>query len=126
MFVFNFLGYEFGKAFDFAVRFSGSTSYVLDGGTSSEASEGDDLGDAIVAIFVEDVLNDVIAFILGKINIEIRQAYSGGIEESFEHEVPRYGVEGRDTRAPSDKGSGPGSSTWSDGDFFLFCPIYEV
>ena len=65
-----------------------------------QLTEGDDLRDAIFAIFAPDIGNYFVAPVLAEINVEIRHGNAFGVEEAFKQQAEADGIKVRDQQRP--------------------------
>ena len=62
---FQFGRYQLGDAIHFAVRQTEYPAYITDGRFGAHGAEGDDLGDALLAIFFHHIIDDLVPFPVG-------------------------------------------------------------
>ena len=89
-----------GDAVDLALRHLQDAADVADGGARLQRSEGDDLGDAVVAVFALNIADDFAAPVLAEVDIEVRHRDAFGIEKAFEHQAEAQGIERGDLQSP--------------------------
>jgi hypothetical protein len=89
-------------------------------------AEGDDLGDAIGAVLVLDVLDDLAAPLLAEVDVEVRHRHPLGIEEALEQEPPAQRIEIGDGERPGHQGPRAGAAPRADRNAVRLGPLDEV
>ena len=120
------VGDQFGDAVDLAVGHAKDAAGVADGGAGLEFSEGDDLGDAVGAVFAANVVDHLVAAVLAEIDVEIGHRDAFGIEKALEQQVELQGVDVGDGLRPGGERAGAGTAAGADRDALPFCPLDEV
>ncbi len=89
-------------------------------------SKGDDLRDAIGAVFLLDVTDDFVAPVLAEVDVEVGHRHALGIEETLEQQAEPQRIEVGDRQRPGDQRTGARTPAGTDGNPFLFRPFDEV
>ncbi len=84
------------------------------------------MGDIVATVFIDDIVEDFVAAIVGEVDIDIGHADAFGVEEAFEEEAVGDWVEVGDVEGPSDNCAGGGTATRADDDFLVFGVFDEV
>jgi hypothetical protein len=71
-----------------------------------QRAEGDDLGDAVLAVAALDIADHLLAAVLAEVDVEIRHRDALGIEEALEQEAVADGIEVGDGERPGDHRAG--------------------
>ena len=72
---------------DAVERHAEDTAHVLDRGPGRHRAEGGDLGNALFAVLLLDVLDDLFAAVLAEVDVDIGRLGAVGIEEALEEQV---------------------------------------
>ncbi|QYU67449.1 DUF3857 and transglutaminase domain-containing protein [Leptolyngbya sp. 15MV] len=89
-------------------------------------AEGDDLRDAVGAVFLHHVADHLVAAVLAEIDVEIRHGDAFGVQEAFEEKAEAQRVEIGDQQRPGRDGAGAGAAAGADGDGVALRPLDEV
>ena len=117
---------EFGEAVGLDERQVADTSEVADDHLGTKRAEGDDVGDAVFAVLLAHVADDLVAAAHTEVDIEVRRRDALGIQEAFEQEAEADRIDVGDLEAIRDNRAGARASAWTDGDVMLARPIDEV
>src|SRR3712207_6285635 len=98
---------------------------VAHGGTCCQCSEGDDLRDFVLAVFLGDVVQYFVALLVRKVHINIGRGDAVGVEETLEQEAIGQWVEVRDSQHVRNETSG-GAAPTTNQDATLFAPVDEI
>ena len=107
---------------DFVDLAEGKTEHAADvahGGAGLQFAEGDDLGNAVAAIFVTHIVDDAVAAFLAEVDVEVRHRHAFGIEESLEQQIEPQRIEVGDGQCPG--GDGPGARSAAGADRNALC-----
>src|ERR1700722_16599140 len=63
-----------------------NTGCVFDGGLGFDSTEGGDLGDLVVTVFLGDIPNDIPATTFVEVDVDIRHRYTFRVEQAFENQ----------------------------------------
>ena len=91
---------EGGDLIHLPIRHAQHAPHIAHRGLGLQLAEGDDLRDAIFAIFAPDIGNHFVAPVLAEINIEIRHGNAFGVEEAFKQQAEADGIKVRDQQRP--------------------------
>ena len=91
-----------------------------------ERSECHDLRDMVVAVLVDDVLDNAIPTVIGKIDVDIRHRDAVGVKESLEEKIVFERVERRNAERVRHDTSGSGSTTGSDQHAVVFGVLHKI
>ena len=105
---------ELGHAIDFGIGNFQHTAHIPDRGFRPERPERNDLGDVVLAILVDHVVDDLAPAFHAEVHVDIGEGHALGIQEPFEQERVDEGVEVRDAQRIGDETSGGGASARSD------------
>ena len=81
---------------------------------AASVSEGDDLRDAIAAVLLVDVLDDLAAAPHAKVDVDVGHADPFGIQEAFEQQVVLERIDVRDAEDVRGEGAGGGAASRAD------------
>ncbi len=79
---------------------------VADGCARGHRREGDDLGDAVAAVLLGDVVDDAVASVDGEVDVHVRHRLASGVEEPLEEQVVLDRVDVGDLEAVGDERAG--------------------
>ena len=79
---------------------------VADGGARHHRREGDDLGDAIAAVLLRDVVDHPVAARDREVDVHVRQVFARRVEEALEQEAVPHRVEVGDLEAVGGQAAG--------------------
>ncbi len=100
--------------------------HVLDDALGLQLVEGGDLPDAVLAVAIGDVGDDLVAPVHAEIDVEVGHAHALRVEEALEEQVVREGIEVGDPHRVRDQGAGAGAAAGADGDVVLLGEADEV
>jgi hypothetical protein len=120
------VGHELADPVDEAEGQAQHPADVAQGGAGHQLAEGDDVGDAVVAVAVLDVADHLVAAVLAEIDVEIRHRDAVGVEEALEEQAEAQGVEIGDLERPGSDGASPGAAAGPDRDVLALGPLDEV
>ncbi len=95
-------------------------------GTGLQLAEGDDLGDAVVAVLVAHVADHLVAPVLAEVDVEIGHRDAFRVQEALEQEVERDRVDVGDGERPGGERAGAGTAPGPDRDVVRLGPLDEV
>ncbi len=87
------LRYKFAELVDLSVRHLQHAADVAQHSARLQGAEGDDLGDAVAAVPLLHIPDDLVAPVLAEIDIEIRHRDALGIEKALEQKPKANGIE---------------------------------
>ena len=99
------VGHHFAQAIHLTVRHLQNTPAIAQNRTCLHLSEGDDLRDMIVAIFLLHISDHFAAPRLTEVDIEVRHRNAFGIEETLEQQTQLDWIEIGDCQCPCDEGT---------------------
>src|ERR1043165_6367828 len=120
------LGHELRELVRLAERNLHRASDVADDAARFELVERRDLTDAIDAVLLLDVLDDLVAAIHAEVDVEVGHRHTLGIQEALEQQLELERVNIGDAHRPRDTAARARAATRSDGDAVVFGPIDEV
>ena len=118
--------HELGDAVDLSIGHGKHPPDIAQHGARLQLAEGDDLRDAVAAVFLLDVANDLITAILAEIDVEIRHRHALGIEKALEQQPETQRVQIGDREGPSDDGAGARAAPRPDRDTLPLRPLDEI
>ncbi len=86
---------QLGDLVDEAVGVAEHAADVAHHRLGGQGAVGDDLRDAVAAIFVGHILDDPVASLHAEIDVEIRHRHAFGIQKSFEQQIMLDGIQDR-------------------------------
>ncbi len=92
------VGNEFGDAVGVFVRHAEHSANIAHSDPSLHFSKGNHLRNVIGAVFSRRILNDLIASVIGEINIDIRWCRAVRIEKPLKRQVMLKRVDGGDVQ----------------------------
>ena len=119
---------EGGDLVHLPIRHAEHAPHIAHRGLGLQLAEGDDLRDAILAIFAPDIGNHLVAPVLAEINIEIRHGNAFGVEEAFKQQAEADGVQIRDQQRPGSDGTRARTAPrpYRNGRGLRFRPLDEI
>ena len=87
---------------------------------------GDDVGDALIAVFLPHVVDDIDATSHAEIDIEIRRRYSFRIQKTFEEELKAQRIKISDLEEVGDETPCTRTTAGANGNLLLAGPIDKV
>ena len=118
--------HQFADAVDLAIGKSEYAADVAQDGAGLQLSEGDDLRHAVVAVFILDVANDLVATVLTEVDVEVRHGDAFGIQEPFEQQIEAQRIEIGDRQRPSCDAAGAGAAARPHWNALPLRPFDEV
>ena len=106
--------HQLADAVDLAVGHAQHAADVAQHGARLQLAEGDDGGDAVVAVFVAHVADHAVALVLAEVDVEVRHRHALGIEEALEQQAPAQRVEVGDLERPGDQRARARAAAGSD------------
>ena len=100
--------------------------HIADDHLRAQRAVGDNVGDAVVAVFLADVIDDLAAAAHAKIDIEVGRRNAFGIQESLEEQFETQRVEIGDAEEVGDDTTRAGAAARADGDVLFPGPIDEI
>ena len=91
-----------------------------------QRAEGDDLRDAVGAVFLLDVADHLVAPLLAEIDVEVRHRDALGIEEALEQQAEADRIEIGDGQRPGDERARARTAARTDRDVLVLRPFDEV
>src|SRR5215208_7725293 len=79
-------------------------------------SERNDLSDAVRAVLILHITDDLIAAVLAKVDVEVGHRNALRVQEPFEEQIESQRIEVGNRQRVSDERSGPGAATWTHWD----------
>src|SRR3546814_16436803 len=107
----------------------GHLQHAADGaqrGARLQLAEGDDLGDAVVAVLVLHVADHLVAAILAEVDVEVRHRHALGIEEALGQQGEAQRLEIGDGERPGDHRAGAPAAPRPDRDALPLPPLCEA
>ena len=98
---------------------------VAQAGPRRQRAEGDDLGDAVLAVFALDVADDLTAPLLAEVDVEVRHRDAFRVQEALEHQIEAQRIERGDVERPGDDG-GRARTAHADRNPLSPRPLHEV
>ena len=120
------VGHELAELVDLAVGHLQHAPDVAQHGAGLQLSVRDDLGDAIGAVLVLDVADDLVAAVLAEVDVEVGHRHAFGVEEPLEQQAEAQGIEIGDGERPGDDGARARAAARSDRDAVGLGPLDEV
>jgi len=93
--------------------------HVADDHLGAKRAVGDDVGHALVAVFLADVADDLAAAAHAEVDVEVRRRYALGVEEALEEQLEAERVEVGDAEQVGDDAAGARAAARADGDRLL-------
>src|SRR5207249_12225928 len=98
---------------------------VLDRLLALERREGDDLRDAVRAVLLAHVADDLVAADEAEVDVDIGHRAALGVEKPLEEEAVLDRVEVRDAQRPGDQAAGRRAASGAHGDALALRPVDE-
>ena len=118
--------HELAQPVHLAVRHLQHAADVAQHGARLQLAVGDDLGDAVGAILLLDVIDDAIALFLAEVDVEVRHRDALGVEEALEQQAEPQRVEIGDGQRVGDERARTRSAPRPDGHAVRLRPLDEV
>ena len=120
------VGDELAELVDLPVGHLQHAADVAQHGACLQLAVGDDLRDAIGAVLLLDVADDLVAAVLAEVDVEVRHRHALGIQEALEQQAEAQGIEVGDGERPGDDRPGARAAPRSHRDAVGFRPLDEV
>ena len=120
------VGDHLGEAVGVGVGEVVDTGDVADDGLGAEGAVGDDVGDAVVAVFLADVVDDLDAAAHAEVDVEVGWGNALGIQEAFEEKFEAERVEVGDAEHVGDETAGARAAAGADGNVLGARPVDEI
>ena len=120
------LRHELAELVDLAVRHLQHAADVAQHAARLQRAEGDDLRDAIAAVALLHIADDLVAAVLAEVDVEVGHRHALGIEEALEQQPETHGVEVGDGERVGDERARARAAARPDRDALLLRPLDEV
>ena len=120
------LRHELAELVDLSVRHFENTPDVAHHAARLQRAEGDDLRHVVLAVFLLDVADHLLAPLLAEVDVEVRHRDAVGIEEALEQKTEADRVEVGDRQRPGDKRARARAAARPDGNSLPLRPFDEV
>ena len=120
------LRHQLGQLVDLAVGHLQHAADVAQHAARLQGAEGDDLGDALLAIAMLDVLDHLFAPVLAEVDVEVRHRDAVGIEEALEQQAEAQRVDVGDGQRIGDQRARARATARPDRDVLRLGPFDEV
>ena len=94
----QFAGHQLGHAVHVAVGHAQDAAHVADRRLRPHGTESDDLGHAVLAVFLHHVVDDLVAFAVREVDVDVGHADALGIQEAFEKQPVADGIDVRNAQ----------------------------
>ena len=118
--------HRLGELLAHAEREAEHAAGVLERLLGLDRAVGDDLGDALVAVLLRDVLDDLAAAPVVEVDVEVGHRDAVGVEEPLEQQPVLEGIEVGDAHRVRGHRAGAGAAAGADADAVLLGPVDEV
>ena len=118
--------HRLGELLAHAEREAEHAARVLEGLLGLDRAVGDDLGDALVAVLLGDVVDDLAAATLVEVDVEVGHRDAVGVEEALEDQAVLQRVEVGDAHRVGGHRPGAGATAGADPDAVVLRPVDEV
>ena len=105
-----------GNLVDLAIGHAEHAADVAHRRLRLQLAEGDDLRDAVGAVFAHDVLDDLVAAVLAEVDVEVGHRDAFGVEEALEQQAKAQRVEVGDQQRPGGDRTGTRATAGADRD----------
>ena len=99
-----------GDAIDFRQRDIHCPADVADGGARTQRSKGYDLGHIALAVFFDNIVDELVALVVRVVQVNVRHAHATRVQEALEEQVIGQWVQVGDARSVGDKAAGTRSA----------------
>ena len=120
------VGDELGEAVGLDERQVADTGEVADDHLGAERAEGDDVGDAVFAVLLAHVANDLVAATHTEVDVEVGRGDALRVQEAFEEQAEADRIDVGDLKAIRHDRAGARASARADGDVMATRPVDEV
>ena len=120
------VGDELGEAVGLDERQVPDAGQVADDHLGAERAEGDDVGDAVLAVFLAHVADDLVAATHAEVDVEVGRGDALRIQEALEEQAEADRVDVGDLEAIRHDRAGARAAARADGDVLLARPVDEV
>ena len=117
---------ELGDLVDDRKRHVHHAADIAHGALGEHAVEGDDLGDVIGAVFARDVVDDLAAPLVAKIDVDIGHAHALRVEEALEEQLILEGIDVGDAEEIADDAAGCRAAARADEDAVAFGVVDKI
>ena len=115
--------HQLAQAVDLPIGHRQHPADVAQHGARLQFAEGDDLRDAVAAVFLLDVADHLVAPVLAEIDVEIGHRHPLGVEEPLEQQPEAQRVEIGDRQRPGDDRAGARAAPRADRNALRASPI---
>ena len=116
------VGDELRDLVDVSERHAEDAPDVPDDRLRLEHVEGDDLGHPVAAVPLDHVLDDLVAPVVGEVDVHVGHGLAAGVQESLEDQPVTHRIDGRDAETVGDQGRGRRAAAGSHRD----APVLRV
>ena len=120
------VGNQLAQTVDAAVAEAEHTAYIAEHRAGLKLTEGDDLGDTVLAIAPADIVDDLVAALRAEVDVEVGHRHSFGIEEALEQQAEAERVEIGDGQRPRHHRAGARTPARADRDPLSPRPAHDV
>ena len=120
------VGHQLADAVDLAIGHAEHAADVAQHRARLQLAEGDDRGDAVVAVLVAHVADHLVAPVLAEVDVEVRHRHALGIEEALEQQAPAQRIEVGDLERPGDQRARARAAARPDRNVVVLGPLDEV
>ena len=120
------LRHQLGELVDLAERHFEHAPDVAHHAARQKRAEGDDLGDAILAVAMAHIGDHFVAPVLAEVDVEVGHRHAFGIEEALEQEPEAQRIEIGDGERPGDQRPGARAAPGPDRNALRLRPFDEV
>ena len=120
------VGDELGEAVGLDEREVADAGQVADDHLRAEGAEGDDVGDAVLAVLLADVADDLVATPHAEVDVEVGRGHALRVQEALEEQAEADRVDVGDLEAVRHDRTGARATARSDGDAVPARPVDEV
>ena len=110
------VGDELGEAVGLDERQVADAGEVADDHLGAERAEGDDVGDAVLAVFLAHVADDLVAAAHAEVDVEVGRGDALRVQEAFEEQAEADRIDVGDLEAVRHDRAGARASSRADGD----------
>ena len=120
------VGHQLADPVDLPVGHAQHAAHIAQHRAGLQLAEGDDRGDAVVAVLVAHVADHAVALVLAEVDVEVGHRHAFGIQEAFEQQAPAQRIEVGDLERPGDQRARARAAAGTDRDAVVLGPLDKV
>ena len=120
------VGHQLAQPVHLAIGHLQHAAHIAQHGAGLQLTEGDDLGDAVAAIFLLHIGDHLVAPVLAEVHVEVRHGHAFGVKKPLEQQAEAQRIEVGDGQRPGDHRARARTTPRPHGDVVVLRPFDEV